>query len=100
MKAIYNVASDYKLYNSVLLNLGTALYIFNDRARFISEIEPSTDCIYTGLYTKQIIGFKTAIITLNIPKGKEQILLIGAAYILGFHTSLVCTQKLNEKEVY
>ena len=35
-----------------------------------------------------------------MPKGKEQILLIGAAYILSIYTSLVYTQKLNKKEVY
>ena len=39
-------------------------------------------------------------VILNTPKGKEQILLIGAAYIPGFHTNLVYTQKLNKKEVY
>ena len=100
MKATYNVASDYELYNSVLLNLGTTLYIFNNQARFISKIEPFTDCVYMGLHTEQIIGFRIAAVIFDTPKGKEQILLTGAAYILGFYTSLVYTQKLNEKEVY
>ena len=91
MKATYNIASNYKLHNSVLLNLRTTLYIFNNRVRFISKIEPSIDCVYVGLHTEQIIGFRTAVVILNTPKGKEQILLIEAAYILGFYTSLVCT---------
>ena len=59
--------------------------------RFINKIKPSIDCIYIGLYTEEIIGFRTAMIIIDTPKGKEQILLIGAAYILGFHTNLVCT---------
>jgi len=43
-----------------------------------------------GLYTEKIVGFGTAVVTIDMPKGKEQILLIGAAYIPGFHTNLVC----------
>ena len=42
-----------------------------------------------GLYTEEIVGFRIATVTINTPKGKEQILLIGAAYILGFYTNLV-----------
>ena len=49
---------------------------------------------------EEIIGFGTAMVTINMPEGKEQILFIGAAYVLGFHTNLVCIQKLNDKEVY
>ena len=79
MKVAYNIASNYKLYNSVLFNSRTTLYIFNNLTRFISKIEPTTDYIYVGIYIKKIINFKIAIVTLNTPKGKEQILLIGAA---------------------
>ena len=71
MEVTYNVVSNYKLYNSVLFNLGTTLYIFNDWARFVSEIEPSTECVYVGLYMEQIVGFRTAIVILNTLKGKE-----------------------------
>ena len=53
-----------------------------------------------GLYMEEIVGFRIAIVTINTLKGKEQILLIGVAYILGFHTNLVYTRKLNNKEVY
>src|SRR5436853_1907111 len=98
MKVTYNIASNYMLYDSVLLNLGTTLYIFNDLARFISEIKPSIDRVYIGLYTEEIISFRIAVVIIDTPKGKEQILLIGAAYILGFHTNLVYIQKLNKKE--
>ena len=100
MKATYNIAFNYILYNSVLLDLGTTLYIFNNLARFVSEIKPSTDRVYIGLYTEEIIGFRTATVIINTPEGKEQILLTGAAYVLGFYTNLVYTQKLNKKEVY
>ena len=71
MKATYNVASNYKLYDSVLLNLGTTLYIFNNWVRFVSKIEPFTERVYAGLYTEQIISFKTAVVILDTPKGKE-----------------------------
>ena len=43
-----------------------------------------------GLYIDKIVGYGTAIVIFNIPKGKEQIQLIGAVYILSFYTSLVC----------
>jgi len=68
--------------------------------RFISKIKPFTDRVYIGLYIEEIIGFGTAMVTINMPEGKEQILFIGAAYIPGFHTNLICTRKLNDKEVY
>jgi len=68
--------------------------------RFINEIEPSTDCVYVGLYMEEIVSFRTAVVIINTPEGKEQILLIGAAYILGLYTNLVYTRKLNDKEVY
>ena len=100
MKVTYNVAFNYKLYDGVLFNLETTLYIFNNLARFVSEIKPSIDCVYMGLYIEEIIGFKTAVVILDMPKGKEQILFIKAAYILGFYTSLIYTRKLNKKEVY
>ena len=53
-----------------------------------------------GLYTDEIVGYRTAIVIFNTPEGKEQIQLVGAAYILDFHTSLVCLQKLNNKSVF
>ena len=53
-----------------------------------------------GLYIKNIKGYGTAVIIINMPKGKEQIQLLKAAFILGFYTNLVCLQKLNNKGVY
>ena len=100
MKATYNVAFDYELWDSVLLDLGTTLYVFNDLVRFISEIEPSIDCVYVGSHTEEIVGFGTAVVTIDTPEGKEQIRLIEAAYIPNFYTNLVCLQKLNDKGIY
>ena len=68
--------------------------------KFVSEIELSTDYVYIGLYIEKIVGFRTAVVIIDMPKGKEQILFLRAVYILGFHTNLVCTRKLNNKEVY
>ena len=96
----YNVASDYVLRDSVILDSGTNVHVFNDRARFISDIEPTSDHIYVGSHTEEIVGFGTAEVTIDHPKGKKKIQLSGAAYIPGFHTNLVCLQKLNDKGVY
>jgi hypothetical protein len=68
--------------------------------RFISEIKPVLEYIYTGLYINEIIGYKTAIVIIDIPKGKEQVELIRVVYILGFYISLICLQKLNNKGVF
>ena len=85
----YKVAFDYKLRNNILFNLKMTIYIFNNRVRFISEVELILDYIYIGLYIKEIVGFSIAIDIINRPKGKEQILFIEAAYILSFYTNLV-----------
>ena len=42
-----------------------------------------------GSYIEKIVGFSTAMVTINTPKGKKKILLIGAAYVPGFHTNLI-----------
>ena len=96
----YNTASNYELRDSVLLASGTTVHIFNDRARFVSDIEPTSDRIYVGSHMEEIAGFGTAAVTIDDPKGKKQILLTGAAYMPGFDTNLVCIQKLNDKGVY
>jgi len=85
----YKEPSDYKLCNSVFFNLGTTIYIFNDRVRFVSQIKPILDCIYIGLYIEEIVGFGIAIVIINNPKGKKKILLTGAAYVLSFYINLV-----------
>ena len=59
------------LYNSVLFNSGTTLYVFNNLVRFISKIKPSIDYIYIGLYMEEIVGFGTAVVIIDTPKGKE-----------------------------
>jgi len=65
-----NIASNYKLYNSVILNLETSLYVFNNRARFISNIKPILKRVYIGLYIEEIVGYSIAIVTINNLKGK------------------------------
>ena len=96
----YNISSDYHLRDSVILDPGSNVHVFNDRARFISDIEPVSEYIYTGTRTEKIVGYGTAAVTIDHPDGKKQIRLSQAAYIPGFHTNLVCLQKLNEKGVY
>jgi len=86
----YKEPSDYKLHNNILLDLGTIIYIFNNQVRFISQIEPTLDHIYVGLYIEEIVGFSIATVTINNPKGKKKILLTRAAYVLSFYTNLVC----------
>ena len=49
------------------------MHIINNWARFISNIKPATDWIYVGLYTEEIIGYGTAVVIINHPKGKRQI---------------------------
>ena len=77
------------LYNSIILNLGTNIYVFNNRARFISDIKPTLDYIYIGLYIEEIVGFSIAKVIINYLKGKKKIQLLGVAYILGFYINLV-----------
>ena len=41
--------------------------------RFISDIKPVTDWIYMGLHMEEIVGYSTAIVIIDHPKGKRQI---------------------------
>ena len=97
---VYNTASNYKLRDSFILNSATTIHVVNDWVRFISDIKLISDCLYAGLYTEEIVGYGTAIVTINYPKGKKQIQLLGTAYVLSFYINLVCLQKLNDKGVY
>jgi len=54
----------------VILNLGTSLHVFNDRARFISDIKPIIERVYIGSHIEEIVGYSTAVVTINNPKGK------------------------------
>jgi hypothetical protein len=96
----YNVASDYDLCDSVLLNSGATVHVFNDRSRFVSNSELTSDHIYVDSHTEEIVGFGTAAVTIDTPEGKERIMLIGAAYVPSFYTNLACIQKFNDKGVY
>jgi hypothetical protein len=55
----------------VILNLGFTIYVINNWAKFISKIELVLKYVYTGLYINEIIGYKIAIVIIDIPKGKE-----------------------------
>jgi hypothetical protein len=47
------------------------LYIFNNQARFINNIKPILEYIYTGLYIEEIIGYRIAVVIINYPKSKK-----------------------------
>jgi hypothetical protein len=49
---------------------------------------------------EEIVGYGTAVVTIDYSKGKKQIKLLGVAFIPGFYTNLICLQKLNDKGVY
>ena len=72
----YNTTSNYHLYNSVILDPGSNIYIFNNQARFISNIKPASEYIYTGTHIENIIGYGTAAVTIDYPDGKKQIWLL------------------------
>jgi len=86
---VFSIVFNYKFRNNILFNLRTIIYIFNDQARFISEIKSILDRIYINLYTKKIVSFSIAIIIINNFKGKKKILFTGAAYIPSFYTNLI-----------
>ena len=59
-----------------------------------------SDYFYTGLNTKEIVGYSTAIVIIDHREGKKQIQLLGVAYVPSFYMNLVCLQKFNNKGVY
>ncbi len=61
----YSTASDYELRDSVILDQGSTVHVVNNRARFISEIKPASDRIYTGSHTEEIVGDGTAVVTIS-----------------------------------
>ena len=94
------IASDYALRNSIILNPATTLYIINNRARFIGDIQPASKQLYIGSGIENIKDFGTAEVTVITPLGKQKIHLIKAAYVPRFHTNLVCNHRLNNKGVF
>ena len=86
----YSTVSNYELRDSFILDSGTTVHVVNDRARFISDIEPTSDRLYAGSNTEEIVGYGTAIVTIDRPMGKTQMQLLRAAYVLSFYTNLVC----------
>ena len=68
--------------------------------RFISDIKPATGQIYMGLHTEEIVGYSTAVVTIDHPKGKRQIQFLETAFILDFYTNLMSLKKLNKKGIY
>jgi len=96
----YNIAPNYALRDSVILDPATTIHVINDRARFIGDIRPTSDQLYAGSGIENIEGFGTAEVTVITPSGKQKIHLNEAAYVPGFHTNLVCNCRLNKKGVF
>ena len=76
------------------------LYIINNQVRFIGNIRPASNQLYTGSSIENIEGFRTAKVIVITLLGKQKIYLINAACILGFYINLVCNHKLNKKGVF
>ena len=49
---------------------------------------------------EEIVGYGIVVVIIDYLKGKRQILLTVVAFVLSFHTNLVCIHKLNNKNVY
>ena len=49
---------------------------------------------------EEIVGYRIVVVIIDYLKGKRQILLTVVAFVLSFHTNLVCIYKLNDKNVY
>ena len=67
----YNISSNYYLYNSVILDPGSNIHVFNNWTRFISNIEPASEYIYIGTYMEKIVGYSTAVVMIDYPDGKK-----------------------------
>ena len=76
------------------------IYVINNQARFIGDIWPASNQLYTGSGIENIKGFRTAEVTIITLLGKKKIYLNKTAYILGFYINLVCMHRLNKKEVF
>jgi len=55
----------------VIFDLGTSLHVFNDRARFISDIKPIIKRVYISSYIEEIVGYSIAAVIINNLKGKR-----------------------------
>jgi hypothetical protein len=60
----YNVGSNYKLRDSVILNNRTMIHVINDRLRFVDKLRPSNDFIYAGIGLDPVKGIGTVVVTI------------------------------------
>ena len=56
------MGTDYPLYNSVVLNNATSIYIINNQSRFVNKLWLSKGIVYTGIVIVPIKGIETAAI--------------------------------------
>lgn len=90
--------SDYPLRDSVILDSGTALHIFNDKSRFVT-FEPAEpgDGVYAGNKFVPVQGYGDALALVQTPQGKMVMSLYGIAFIESFACNIVSLRQLHKK---
>lgn len=99
--SIFHV-NDYPLKDSVILDSGASLHVFNNRERFSNfRVAPSGDCVLTGDGKLPILGYGEVKIETTNPVGKKGTLkLPDVAYCRDMPTNLVSVIKLADKGIF
>ncbi|KAK9490988.1 hypothetical protein V1508DRAFT_463615 [Lipomyces doorenjongii] len=92
--------NNYCLINSVILDSGSPMHIFNDISRFEDFHRPDTDTVVVAGDTEcSIEGYGRVNIHVKGPNGPRPISLEHVAYIPGFATNVASLRKFYDKGV-
>ena len=93
--------SDYQLRDSFILDSGADTHICNNRQRF-QTFRPagSEEYLYAGNTIISIEGFGSVPITVQTPKGFQEITLLKTAFVPSFHTNVASLNRFIEKDVH
>ena len=93
--------SDYQLRDSFILDSGADTHICNNRQHF-QTFRPagSEEYLYAGNTIISIEGFGSVSITVQTPKGSQEITLLETAFVPSFHTNIASLNRFIEKDVH
>jgi hypothetical protein len=94
-------AATYLLANSVILDSGATIHVFNKRSRFVTFTPAKLgDVLWAGDTQIPIQGYGDVEIRVNSPYGPRQIRLLDAAFCKGIHCNLASLKELRKRGFY
>src|SRR5438876_8181958 len=96
-----STVSDYQFQDSFILDSSVDTHICNNCQHFQTFWPAgSEEYLYAENTIISIKGFSSVLITVQTPKGPQEITLFETAFVPSFHTNIVSLNYFIEKDVY